>query len=225
MRHGAYYLALALCWCAGCAKAPFTTSVLERYGLNANDLGRVQFFTSEKIVLERELSQQVRVRDGNELRFQDDTQTMVVEVSERTPCVVLRVEGDYLLLGFSPKDLNAALWFAAQRVDDSEGRTNDRRYVLVALENTYDETTAPWTPRFSKGFLISWSGEKYHVASGRDAYLLYQMADDFEQRKVEQSPPGWRLSDRAPKRPLPTPNSEPAPAPANDDSANGGETP
>lgn len=212
MRFGACFLSLALCCSAGCAKAPFTTSVLERYGLNANDLGRVQFFTSEKIVLERELTQQVRVHDGDELRFQDDTQTMVVEVSEHTPCVVLRAYGDYLLLGFSPKDLKAALWFAAQRSDDSDGRTSDRRYVLVALENTYDETTAPWSPRFSKGFLMSWSGQKYHVVSGRSAYLLYQMADDFEQRKVEQSPPGWRLSDRAAKRPvLP---SKPAPAPA-----------
>lgn len=194
------WLWLLLCLCSGCTRAPFTTSVLERYGLTAGDLGRVQFFTSETIVLERQVTRQTRVQEGAELRFRDDTQTEIVEVSERTPCVVLRVEGNYLLLGFSPKDLRAALWFAAQPDSDGEGRRDDRRFVLAALENTVDETAEPFTPRYSKGFLISWSGAKYHVISGRDAYLLYQMSDD-ERHKVEHSPPGWRLSEPAPKRP------------------------
>lgn len=187
-------LALLLCWAAGCAKAPFTTSVLERYGLAAQDLGRIQFFTSETIVLEREVTRQTREQSGAELRLHDDSETEVVEVSERTPCVVLRVEGDYLLLGFSPKELRAALWFEAQRADANGSA--DARYVLAPLENTHDETDQPFRPRFSKGFLITWSGHKYHVASGRGAYLLYQMADD-DRRRVEQSPPGWRLSEGA----------------------------
>jgi len=186
----------AACFWGACAKAPFTTAVLERYGLTAGDLGRVQFFTSEPIVLERELSQQKRAESDGELRFQEDTRTEVVEVSERTPCVVLRVEGDYLLLGFSPKDLRAALWFAAQ----PKGDADERRYALVALENTVDESE-PFTPRFSKGFLLSWSGKKYHVVSGRGAHLLYQLPDDSERRTVEQSPPGWRLSERGARRP------------------------
>lgn len=203
-------LCLLVCFWSGCAKAPFTTSVLEQYGLTANDLGRVQFYTSEPIVLERELTQQTRVRDGAELRLHDDTQTEVVEVSERTPCVVLRVEGNYLLLGFSPKDLRAALWFVAQPEGDGD-RAYDRRFVLTALENGLEDDAQPFSPRFSKGFLISWSGQKYHVVSGRSAYLLYQMSDD-ERRKVEHSPPGWRLSERAPQRPALSP-PPPAAAP------------
>jgi hypothetical protein len=203
MRIHAPWLWLVVCFWTGCARAPFTTSVLERYGLTAGDLGRVQFYTSETIVLERELTQQTRVRSGAELRLHDDTQTEVVEVSERTPCVVLRVEGNYLLLGFSPKDLRAALWFAAQPDGDGD-RADDKRFVLTALDNSVDALAEPFTPRFSKGFLISWSGQKYHVVSGRGAYLLYQMSDD-ERRKVEHSPPGWRLSERAPQRPALTP--------------------
>lgn len=201
---------LALLVCASCVKAPFTTSVLERYGLTAGDLQRVQFFTSEKIVLEREVSRQTRVSDGAQLRFADQTQLEVVEVSERTPCVVLRVEGDYLLLGFSPKDLRASLWFRAQ--PDDAGRADERRYVLVALENAHDETQS-FEPRFSKGFLMRWSGEKYHVAAGRDAYLLYQLADDEQRRKVEHSPPGWRLSEPGPARSAPV---QPTAAPADE---------
>lgn len=210
-RTHARWLCLLVCLWTGCAKAPFTTSVLEQYGLSANDLGRVQFYTSEPIVLERELTQQTRVRDGAELRLHDDTQTEVVEVSERTPCVVLRVEGNYLLLGFSPKDLRAALWFVAQPEGDGD-RAYDRRFVLTALENGLEDDAQPFSPRFSKGFLISWSGQKYHVVSGRSAYLLYQMSDD-ERRKVEHSPPGWRLSERAPQRPALT---SPPPAAASE---------
>ncbi len=203
MRLWAFVVVVASC-AAGCVKAPFTTSVLDRYGLSPEDLGSVQFFTSEKIVLEREVSQQARERDGAELRLQDDTHTEVVEVSERTPCVVLRVEGDYLLLGFAPKDVRAALWFEAEPADDTAG--DERRYVLTALENTYDESQETFSPRFAKGFLISWSGQKYHVVSGREAYLLYQIADDQRDR-VEVSPPGWRLSDRGARRPVAPPTA------------------
>lgn len=195
-------LVLVLGCATGCAKAPFTTSVLESYGLSTADLSRVQFFTSEQIVLEREVSRQAHAQRGAELRLQDDTHTEVVEVSERMPCVVLRVEGDYLLLGFSPKDLRASLWFRAEALD--EGGEAERRYVLTALENGHDERENPFTPRFSKGFLVRWSGQKYHVVSGRGAYLLYQIADD-ERHRVEVSPPGWRLSERAPPPPASPP--------------------
>jgi hypothetical protein len=71
---------------------------------------------------------------------------------------------------------------------------------LVALDNAYEDATSPFAPQWSKGFLVSWSGEKYHVASGRDAYLLYELKDDFERRTVERRPPGWRVSERPPPR-------------------------
>lgn len=187
---------LLLAALSGCVKAPFTTSVLEHYGLSSADLGRVQFYTSEKIVLAREVTRQAREQRGAELRLHDETETEIVEISEYTPCVVLRAEGDYLLLGFSPNDRSAALWFEAEPADETAG--DERRYLLAALDNGYDEPP-PFTPRFAKGFLISWAGNKYHVVSGRAAYLLYQMSDD-ERRKTEVSPPGWRLSDRAERR-------------------------
>jgi hypothetical protein len=214
MRPSTLVLVIAMSCAAGCAKAPFTTSVLDSYGLSPADLGSVQFFTSEKIVLEREVSQQAHEEHGAELRLQNDTHTEVVEVSERIPCVVLRVEGDYLLLGFSSKDLRASLWFRAQPTDDVA--ENEGRYLFTALENTFDEREETFVPRFSKGFLISWSGQKYHVVSGRDAYLLYQMPDD-QRRKVEVSAPGWRLSDRAARPPLPPQPSQRALGRASED--------
>jgi hypothetical protein len=218
MRGSVTWIALALIWSVGCAKAPFTTAVLERFGLTANDLGRVQFFVSETVVLERELTSQTRVTEGAELRFRDNMQTEIIEVSEHTPCVVLRVEGDYLLLGFSPKDVNASLWFAAQPLEQGQSAPDGRRYALVALDNPYEEGAEPFAPRWSKGFLVNWSGKKYHIASGRSAYLLYELSDDSKRRKIERSPPGWRLSDRAPRKDLapspPNPPTEAGDAPA-----------
>jgi hypothetical protein len=167
---------------------------MERYDLAAPDLGRIQFFTSEKIVLEREVSRQTREQDGAELRLGDDSETEIIEISEHTPCVVLRVDLWARSRAADNHLRRAALWFEAQRTDGEEG--GDARYMLAALENTHDEQEQPFTPRFSKGFLISWSGHKYHVVSGRGAYLLYQLADD-DRRKVESSPPGWRLSERS----------------------------
>lgn len=209
MRAWSLVLALGICT-VGCAKAPFTTSVLDSYGLAPTDLASLQFFTSEKIVLEREVIRQARAQHGGELHLQDDTHTEVVQVSEHLPCVVLRVEGEYLLLGFSPKHLDASLWFRAEPLEEVAG--DDRRYVLTALDNPFDERTEPFAPRFSKGFLVSWAGQKYRVVSGRTAHLLYQIPDD-ERRTVEVSPPGWKLSDRAARPPVvaPPPTNDPEP--------------
>jgi hypothetical protein len=199
---------LLLCLSAGCAKAPFTTAVIERFQLSHADLHRIQFFTSEPVILQRETSLQSRTERGAELVVRDDFEIEAIEVSEHTPCVILRVEGDYLLLGFSPKDERAALWFRAQAVEEAADTAHGRRYVLVAIDNLAHESE-PFTPRFTKGFLVHWSGKKYHVVSGRDAYLLYDMDDSFERHKVEYSAPGWRISERpparAPARPVPAP--------------------
>lgn len=211
----ALWLALAFTGLVGCVKAPFTTDVLERYGLTPRDLSRIQFFTSETIVLQREVSSSTRVQTDGELSFRDDMRTEVVSVSEHTPCVALRVEGDYLLLGFSPKDVRAALWFRAEPLDGASSSVNGRRYSLVALENEYHEASEVFAPRWSKGFLVSWSGHKYHVVSGRDAYLLYELSDDSERDEIERSPPGWRLSERGPRRSIADPQpSAAAPAAA-----------
>lgn len=188
-----------LCLSVGCARPPFTTGVIERFGLSRRDLTRVQFYLSEAIVLQRESTRQRRIVAGDELRLQDDTQTEEIHLGKHTPCVVLRAEGDYLLLGFSPGEPQAALWFAAaERAVTNEA---GRRYELASLDNGYEHADTPFVPRWSKGFLITWSGQKYHVASGRSAYLLYELDDDFERHTIEQSPPGWRITDRVPMGP------------------------
>lgn len=193
--------ALALIACiaiSGCSKAAFTQGVREQFGLTREDLRRIQFFNSDTIVLQREVEAQSRSLKDNELVMRGGVLVEQVKVSERTPCVALRVEGDFMLMGFSPKDPRAALWFRAQRDDDLE-RAPERRYELVALDNPLVESGA-FEPRYSKGFLVTWGGAEYHVTAGREAYLLYDLDHDFERDMVEQSAPGWRLSEQAAPR-------------------------
>jgi hypothetical protein len=198
---------------SGCAKAPFTSDLFARYSLTRTDLARIQFFTSEPVILQRETSQSSRSQRGDELVVQEEQELEEVEVSERTPCVLLRAEGDYLLLGFSAKDERAALWFRAQPNDETADSGHSRRYVLVALDNAAREP-GPFAPHWSKGYLVSWSGKKYHVISGRTAYLLYDRADNFERHKVAFSAPGWRVSERRP--PLLAPSAESPPSAASE---------
>jgi hypothetical protein len=195
---------LLLWWSAGCVKAPFTTAVIQRFQLTHDDLSRIQFFTSESVILQREMSLRTRSEQGAELVVRDDLEIEQVEVSEHTPCVILRVEGDFLLLGFSPRDERAALWFRAQPTEEAAAAARGRRYELVAIANPLRESQA-FTPEWSKGYLVSWSGKQYHVVSGRGAYLLYDMDDNFERHKVELSAPGWRISERPPPRRSATP--------------------
>jgi hypothetical protein len=73
------------------------------------------------------------------------------------------------------------------------------RYRLLELENAGTEN--PFVPRWSTGFLVSWGRAKYRVESGREAYLLYHIDESYPHELVDQSPPGWRLSDSPPPRP------------------------
>lgn len=216
----ALVVALLLTGGFGCAKAAFTQGVRERFGLGREDLRRIQFFNSEAIVLEREAVAQARSLDNSELVLRQDVRIEQITVDERTPCVVLRVEGEYLLMGFSPKDPRAALWFRAQRAEDADS-ASERRYELVALENGMVEP-APFQPRWSKGFLVNWAGKAYHITEGRSAYLLYDLDDDVERDLIKESAPGWRLGEKPlPKMPaepeVPTSQALPPPGTGPDD--------
>jgi hypothetical protein len=199
-------LALAL---SACAKPAFTRAVRDRYALADSDVRRIQFYTSEEIVLQREITEQTKSISSNELVVRDGVRIEEIVIPARTPGVALRVEGDYLLVGFARQRPDLALWFALAR-SDSAPSPELRRYQLAELENTRDEA-APFQPRWATGFLVSWGGARYRVASGRGAYLLYEMEASFAREKSRQKAPGWRLSDGVPASS--SANAPAAPAP------------
>ncbi len=187
----------------GCMKPVFTQGVRDRYGLSPADLQRVQFFTSDDITLRREVAVQSRKVEGNGLAVGDEIRVHETTVAAGTPCVAIRVEGNFVLVSFARQRLDSALWFALERGDDA-GVPASRRYRLVELENGPLEQ-GPFEPRWSKGFLVTWKGEKYRVASGREAYLLYEITENNDRERITEKPPGWRLKEGAPR---PSANAE-----------------
>ena len=190
-----------------CSKPVLTDSLRERYALNEADLRHVQLYTSEEIVLRREITGQDKSLSGSELRIRDGVRVEEVVIRAKTPCVALRVEGLFMLVGFSPQRPDLSLWFALNT--KGEAPPEGRRYEVAALANPPNDP-APFTPVYAKGFLVTYGGQKYRVADERSwgVHLLVDLEESFARDRVRQEAPGWRLSDK------PVPSSPPSPASA-----------
>lgn len=226
---GRISIALACCALAACAKPALTDVVRQQYGLTAEDVRKMQLFTSEQIVLRREVGGQEKVSEKSGLALVDGTRIEEVVIPRHTPCVALRVEGDYILAGFSPSHPERALWFGIKQ-SAADAPSGGRRFELVQLENDPFEPP-PFQPRFSKTFLVTYAGRKYHLADAAmwNAHLVYDLDESSKREKLQEEPPGWRISDRPPPpipqskpTPPPAPSASAAPTPATPDSADAG---
>jgi hypothetical protein len=180
---------------ASCSHAVYTQGVRDRYDLTNADVGRLQFYTSEEIVLQREVSLQSKEQHDGALAIEDGIRIEQIEIPSGTPGVALEVQPGFILVGFSRKSPDLALWFGVEPAGDAGADT--RPFKLVTLENKLSDPP-PFVLRWSKGFLVTWGGQAYSVASGRGAYLTYKMDESFAREKVKQEPPGWKLSEGAP---------------------------
>jgi hypothetical protein len=197
---------------AACGRPVFTETVRQRYNLDRNDFRRVQFFTSDEIVLRRELLAQDKGDTGGELIVRGGVRVEEIVIRKHTPCVAIRFEGDYVLVSFSRRDPTRALWFGIKRQDDSPV-ADARRYQLVALDNPREEDVA-FQPQFAKGFLVTYAGNKYQVVDGAmwDVHLLYEIDETFASERVQEKPDGWKLSEGIPPPQPPPPPPPPSPS-------------
>ncbi len=173
-----------------------TDSLRERYALGEADLRRVQLFTSDEIVLRREAAAEERSIGGAELRVRGGVFEEEVLIPARTPCVALRTEGTYVLVGFTPQRPDLSLWFSLDTKSDPSAE--GRRYLLAPIANAYD-APSPLVPETAKGFLVTYGSKKYRVADARSwsSHLLVDLEESFKKNRVRQEPPGWKL-DEAP---------------------------
>lgn len=182
-----------------CSRPPVLTDALrERYALGETDLKRVQLFISDDIVLRREVTAEARTIGGAELRVKGGSYEEEVIVQAKTPCVALRVEGPYVLVGCTPQRPDLSLWFALDTKADPSAE--GRRYVLAPIANPWN-APSPLVPETSKGFLVTYGGNKYRVADARSwsSHLLVDLEESFRRNRVRVEPPGWKLDDgRAP---------------------------
>jgi hypothetical protein len=188
---------VALVLLVACGRAVFSVGVRERYGFTAEDLRRVQFYTSDEIVLRREITDVEKESQRMGLVVRSGVVVEEIVIPRHTPCVAIRSEGDYLLMGFWPGFPTRSLWFAAR--GDAGTPSESRQYVLAALENTWDEP-GPFEPRFAKGFLVTYGGQKYQVPAAQtwNVHLLYELDESYARKKIELAPKGWKLEEGVP---------------------------
>lgn len=184
---------------AGCGRPAFTDLVRQRYALEEPDLKRIQFFTSDEIVLRRELDDQEKTVTGNAIAIRGGEKIEEIVIPARTPGVAIRVEGrgNLLLVSFASTHPDRALWFGVRHLD-GDAPTEGRTYELMPLANPPVET-GPFLPEYTKGFLVSYGGRRFRVVDGKmwRAHLLYDLEESFDEDKIKEQPPGWRLTDKA----------------------------
>ena len=188
-------LLLATASLAGCGKPAFTMASRERFSLSPADIQRMQFYTSDEIVLRREVPLQESSASCEGLVVRDGSLVEEIIIPMHTPCVALRVEGDFLLVGFAHNNPAKSLWFGVKSRTEDTRPYEERRYELVQLENAPDEPP-PFEPRYAKGYLLSYGGNKYQLADGKmwQVHLLFDEGSHIRKR-VTESPPGWKQSD------------------------------
>lgn len=186
---------VAALFLVGCGLPAFTTTVRSRFNMTPAEIQRLQFYTSGDILLRREILSQERVTSNNTVLVGGGVTIEEVLIPLKTPGVVIRVEGEFVLVSFSREHPDRSLWFTVKRKEGDLNPLAEKRYELVHLENAHNEPP-PFTPRFAKGFQITYGGQKYQLADGRmwEVFLLYEDGG-YNSRKLKEQPPGWKLSD------------------------------
>lgn len=179
----------------GCSKPALTNAVRDRYGLTDADVGRLQLYTSDTIVLRREMVVQKRDESEKALAIRDELKVEEVVIPAGTPGVAIRATGDAILVSFSREEPDRALWFGLKKRAD-DGSDEPLRYELMPLEGD-EEASGEDRPTYAKGFLVRYGSKKYHVADGKmwRVHLLYDLDAEFADEVVREKAPGWRLSE------------------------------
>ncbi len=157
-------LALGL---TGCATAPFTQDIRDKYGLTPDQIRRIQFFNSEEIVLERHLQRQVgEATPENRLQLTQTDIIRTVVIPPETPGVAVGVTNDMLEISF---ENGKSLFFGSS---PAKRKHVGGLYCLLARD---------WTNR--RGTL-TYGGDSYRTALGNGAVHLLVNVEDIRQFRI-----------------------------------------
>ncbi|MEY4577670.1 MAG: hypothetical protein RL701_2373 [Pseudomonadota bacterium] len=211
-RRALAYSFASLC-VVSCALTSFTQGYRQNYGISDSEVQRIQFYTSDEIVLQRTSALQERGNVGSAWSITSKTTLREVVIPKGTPVVVLRIaranaepenaddtrvlapDGgapvvapvEYLQVGLSPTDLNKSLWFSTLKP------TVAGRYELTHIAQVQGEQ-----PEFSPGFLVRYDGHDYRLRDQEMWQVHLRFDQDFSAREeVDRvSPPGFRVQER-----------------------------
>ena len=165
---------------SGCARLPFTQDLRDQYNLSPAQLGRIQYYTSGPIVLERVVQKQVAApTERNRLQIAQAELVRRVNIPEGTPGVAVGFTNDMLEISFEP---GKSLFFGSSPAKRKEV---GGLYCLLARD---------WTDR--RGTL-SYGGETYRTRPGAGGvHLLIDVEEGRRFRTVAKTLGGLTVADR-----------------------------
>lgn len=197
---------MLLCSCS----VPFTRGFRENHGLSDREVGQVQFFTSDDILLRRSQTLQDREIGDAELEIHTKVAVEEVDIPSGTPCVAVRVEGEFIEVAFSPKHPERTLWFST-RDAQAPGRYGLTHVTDVRVED------GKRRPVYSHGYTVRYGGKDYRVIEPETwkVYLMFDGEVSSDRDVDSRRPPGWELKrDRRPSATVSAAGKPAADAPA-----------
>lgn len=162
---------LAIIFMASCAsRVTYTKAVKNKYSLQETDLKRLQFYLEGDIIMfTGSKDGSTKTKDG-ELVISNEQNVDKTVIPDGVPCIVEKVEGDTLHVGFS----GGTLKFTAT--------TTDGRYVLQP-----DEVVQ----RRAK---VNYGGKMYYLTpSSTSAYLIFKLKRKDKNNSTSKVDKGKKL--------------------------------
>lgn len=153
---------------------PFTTNLMEKYGLTKEDLRQVQFYISEEIIMEKELTGKKNEIASGKIKTFSDKRVDEIVIKRKTPCLVVDTNSKgNLKVSFSENN---------EKTLNFGSTPETIRFVLFAEK---------WNGRVG---VVNYGGEKYQVRGfGYDASLSVKMKDIRKVKKNKTKEKGRKL--------------------------------
>jgi hypothetical protein len=155
-------------------KVPFTMAVQEKYQLTDTDIKKIQFYTSEDIILYKGESNSKTETSGGEVVITSNKQEEKIIIKKGTPCVVVKIEGkDKLYLAFDSGDGKMLLF---------SGRTANEPFKFTVNE---------WVNNRGK---ITYDGKTYYASSiSGGTYLQFKLKKLDKNKRQETIVKGRKI--------------------------------
>lgn len=100
---------LIIFYISSCTTIPFTTVLRNEYALNNDDVKQLQYYISDRIVMQRELTGEeagsmTEITSGHTLKKVKGKYVEEIVIMSRTPCIVVGTVGTSLKIAFEEGD-------------------------------------------------------------------------------------------------------------------------
>jgi hypothetical protein len=157
-------------------KVPFTMAIQEKYKLTDTDIKKIQFYTSDDIILYMGESQSKTETTGGEVVVTSNKQEERLIIKKGTPCVVVKIEGkDKLYIAFGSGDQKVILF---------SGRTSNEPFKMQADE---------WSNGRGK---LKYDGKIYYASSlSASTYIAFRIKKLEDSKRKETVEKGRKITE------------------------------